>query len=125
MRFWVMVEKLDAGDSSVMRKQTLASISFILSLVIVFLLRSLARTHGIHLPLLGYVSPLIASFIIVPLLLIPLTAINQYILSLRKSHGRDIEEEEKHEFGEADIISLRPRQPHEHSSTYRRWGDDD
>jgi len=80
----------------------------------------LARAQGIQLPLLGYVSPLIASFIIVPLLLIPLTALNQYILAWRKAQGRDIEEEEKHEFEEADIISLRPRQSHEHSSTYRR-----
>ena len=83
-------------------------------------MRALARAQGIQLPLLGYVSPLIASFIIVPLLLIPLTALNQYILAWRKAQGRDIEEEEKHEFEEADIISLRPRQSHEHSSTYRR-----
>ena len=103
-----------------MRKQTLGSVCFILSLAVVFLLRSLARSQGIHLPLVGYVSPLIASFIIVPLLLIPLTALNQYILAWRKIRGRDIEEEEKHEFDEADIISLRPRQPHEHSSTYRK-----
>ena len=103
-----------------MRKQTLASVCFIVSLAIVFLLKSLARSQGIHLPLIGYVSPLIASFIIVPLLLVPLTALNQYILKWRKARGRDIEEEEKHEFAEADIISLRPRQSHEESSTYRR-----
>jgi hypothetical protein len=103
-----------------MRKKTLSSVCFILALIIVFLLRSLARPQGIHLPLIGYVSPVIASFIVVPLLLIPLTAVNQYILAWRKARGRDIEEEEKHEFDEADIISLRPRQSHEHSSTYRR-----
>jgi hypothetical protein len=103
-----------------MRKRTLASVCFILSLAIVFLLKSLARAQGINLPLVGVVSPLIASFMLVPLLLIPLTAINQYILVWRKARGRDIEEEEKHEFEEADIISLRPRQSHEHSSTYRR-----
>ena len=79
-----------------------------------------ASSKGIRLPLVGYVSPLIASFVFVPLLLIPLTALNQYVLAWRKARGRDIEEEEKHEFDEADIISLRPRQPHEHSSTYRR-----
>ena len=107
-----------------MRKRTLLSVCFLLSILIVFLLRSLARSQGIHLPLVGIVSPIVASFIIVPLLIIPLTALNQYILTWRKAHGRDIEEEEKHEFDEADIISLRPRQPHEHSSTYRRWGDD-
>ncbi len=103
-----------------MRKQTLGSVCFILSLAIVFLLRVLARSQGIHLPLIGFVSPMIASFIVVPLLIIPLTALNQYFLAWRKAHGRDIEEEEKHEFGEADIISLRPRQSYEESSTYRR-----
>ena len=107
-----------------MRKRTLASISFMLSIGIVFLFRSLASSQGIHLPLVGLVSPIVASFIVVPLLIIPLTAVNQYILAWRKAHGRDIELEEKHEFEEADIISLRPRQSHEHSSTYRRWGDD-
>jgi hypothetical protein len=103
-----------------MRKRTLASVCFILSLAIVFLLKSLAHAQGINLPLVGIVSPLVASFMLVPLLLIPLTAINQYVLAWRKARGRDIEEEEKHEFEEADIISLRPRQSHEHSSTYRR-----
>jgi hypothetical protein len=107
-----------------MRKKTLFSICFILALAIVFLLRWFAASQGIHLPFIGYVSPLIASLMIVPILLIPLTALNQYILQWRKARGRDIEIEEKHGFDEADIISLRPRQPHEHSSTYRRWGDD-
>jgi hypothetical protein len=107
-----------------MRKQTLVSVCFILALAIVVGLKWLASSQGIHLPMIGLVSPLIASFIFVPLLLIPLTAINQRILAWRKTHGRDIEAEEKHEFGDADIISLRPRQPHEHSSTYKRWDRD-
>jgi hypothetical protein len=107
-----------------MRKKTLFSVCFILAMAIVFLLRWLAASQGIRLPGIGFVSPLIASFIIVPVLVIPLTALNQYVLKWRKAHGRDIEAEEKHEFDDADIISLRPRQPHEHSSTYRRWGDD-
>jgi hypothetical protein len=104
-----------------MRKRTLGSVCFLLGLVIVVGLEWLASSQGIHLPLVGFVSPLIASLIMVPLLLIPLTAINQRILAWRKARGRDIESEEKHEFDDADIISLRPRQPHEHSSTYRRW----
>jgi hypothetical protein len=108
-----------------MRKRTLGSVCFALSLVIVVALKWLASSQGIHLPFVGFVSPVIASFIIVPLLIIPLTAINQRILAWRKLQGRDIETEEKHEFEEADIISLRPRQPHEHSSTYRRWDNDD
>jgi hypothetical protein len=89
-------------------------------MAIVFLLRWLAASQGIRLPFIGYVSPLIASFIIVPILLVPLTALNQYVLKWRKTKGRDIEAEERHEFDEADIISLRPQQPHEYSSTYRR-----
>ncbi len=103
-----------------MRKQTLASVCFILSLVVVYLLNSLARAQGIYLPLIGYVSPLIAAFIIVPLLLIPLTALNQYILARRKAHGRDIEEEEKYEIAESDIISLRLRQSDEDASSNRK-----
>jgi hypothetical protein len=104
-----------------MRKRTLVSVCFILALVIVIALKWLASSQGIYLPLAGFVSPLIASLILVPLLLVPVTAINQRILAWRKTHGRDIEAEEKHEFDDAHIISLRPRQPHEHSSTYRRW----
>jgi hypothetical protein len=102
-----------------MRKQTLAGICTFLSLGIVCLLASLARARGIHLPLVGYVSPLIASVIVVPLLLVPLTVLNQHLLAWRKARGRDIEEEEKYEFAESDIISLRPRQPHEEPSTDR------
>lgn len=107
-----------------MRKKTLSSVCFILGLGIVFVFNTVARSQGIKLPFVGIVSPLIASFIVVPLLLVPLVAINQRILAWRKIHGRDIEEEEKHEFDDADIISLRPRQPHEHSSTYKGWHDD-
>jgi hypothetical protein len=103
-----------------MRKKTLSRVCVILALVIVNALRWFASQQGIRLPLIGYVSPWIASIIIVPLLLIPLTAVNQYILKWRKARGRDIEEEEKYENDEADIISLRPRQPDEDSSTYRR-----
>ncbi len=103
-----------------MRKRTLGSVCFILGLAIVYLVRYLASSQGIRLPLIGFVSPLIAAFIIVPLLLIPLTALNKYILAWRKSHGRDIEEEEKYEFPESDIISLRPRQPHEEPSRERK-----
>ena len=103
-----------------MRKKTLATVCFILSMVVVFLLKYLASSQGITLPLIGDVSHPLASFIIVPLLLILLTALNKYVLAWRKARGRDIEEEEKHEFDEADIISLRPRQSHEHPSTYRK-----
>ena len=107
-----------------MRKRTLWSACFSLALVIMYAIEWLAGSQGISLPLVGPISPLIASFILVPILIVPMTAINGRILIWRKEHGRDIEVEEKHEFDEADIISLRPRQAHEHSSTYRRWDND-
>jgi hypothetical protein len=104
-----------------MRKKTLYSVCFTLSLGLIFLLEMAFKSQGIELPFVGLVSPMVASFILVPLLIIPLAVINQRILAWRKTRGRDIEAEEKHEFDDADIISLRPRQPHETSSTYRRW----
>ncbi|HZI59195.1 MAG TPA: hypothetical protein VFD62_00710 [Pyrinomonadaceae bacterium] len=107
-----------------MRKKTLLSVCFIVAVASVYLLSWFASSMGIRLPLVGFVSPIIAAMIIVPLLLVPMTALNAHILKWRKDHGRDIETEEKHEFDDAGIISLRPRQPHEHSSTYSRWGDD-
>ena len=103
-----------------MRKRTLVSVCFALAIAIVVLLRLLARSQGIRLPLIGLVSPLIASFVIVPLLLIPLTALNQRVLAWRKERGRDIEAEERHEFSESGIISLKPRQPYEEPS-YRKY----
>ena len=102
-----------------MRKRTLASVCFALAVAVVVMLRLLARSQGIRLPLIGIVSPLIAAFIIAPLLLIPLTALNQRILALRKRRGRDIEAEEQHEFSESGIISLKPRQSYEEPS-YRK-----
>ncbi len=103
-----------------MRKRTLISVCFAIAFAVMLILRLLARSQGIRLPLFGVVSPLVASFIIVPFLLVPLTALNQRILAWRKKHGRDIEEEEKHEFDESGIISLRPRQPYEEPS-YRKY----
>ena len=85
-----------------------------------FGLKWLASTYTIHLPLIGNVSPVIAAVIILPFVLITVAAFNQWIITWRKAHGKDIVEEQAHEFDDADIISLRPRQPHEHSSTYRR-----
>jgi len=107
-----------------MRQKTLAAVCLILTCAILFGLSWLASSYSLHLPLIGNVSPVIAAVILLPLVLIPLAAFNQRILAWRKAHGRDIAEEETHEFEDADIISLRPRQSHEHSSTYRR-GDPD
>lgn len=106
-----------------MRKRTLYGICFAISLAIAYGLSALARAQGIAVPFSGIAAHLLASLAILPLLILPLSAINRRLLSWRKERGRDIEEEEKHEFDDADIISLRPRQSHETSSTYRRWED--
>jgi hypothetical protein len=103
-----------------MRPKTLHAILLILACAILFGLKWLASTYTIHLPLIGNVSPVIAAVIILPLVLITVAAFNQRIITWRKARGKDIVEEQAHEFDDADIISLRPRQPHEHSSTYRR-----
>jgi hypothetical protein len=106
-----------------MRHKTLAAVCLILTCAIVYGLNWLASSYSLRLPLIGNVSPVIG-VILLPFVLIAVAAFNQRILVWRKAHGRDIAEEEKHEFEDADIISLRPRQSHEHSSTYRR-GDPD
>jgi len=107
-----------------MRQKTLAAVCLILTCAILSGLRWLASSYSLHLPLIRSVSPLITAVILLPLGLIVVAALNQRVLSWRKAHGRDIALEEKHEFEDADIISLRPRQSHEHSSTYRRWDPD-
>ncbi len=107
-----------------MRKKTLGTVCVILGFAIVFLTKWLAGSEGIPLPFLGYVSAPIVSFITWLVLIILIATVNQPILKWRKAHGRDIEAEEKHEFDDADLISLRPRQPHEHSSTYHHMDHD-
>jgi hypothetical protein len=92
-----------------MRKRTLAGLSFLLSFAIVYGINLLARSNGLWVPFPGLVSHLVASLILAPILLIPVARLNRPLLAWRKERGRDIEEEEKHEIVESDIISLRPR----------------
>jgi hypothetical protein len=47
--------------------------------------------------------------ILMPLFSIALAPVNKRLRGWRKARGRDIEEEERYEIEEADIISLRPR----------------
>lgn len=90
-----------------------------------YLLKYVSGSYVIRLPIFGVISPMIA-VVFVPVLLIPVAVIHQRLRAWRKAHGRDIELEEKHEFEDSDLISLRERQPHEHSSKYRGlWGKDD
>lgn len=88
-----------------MRKRTLAVISFLVSVAIVYGLTFFARSLGIRVPLPGLISYLVAALILSPLLLALFTRLNRPILDWRKGRGRDIEAEEEHE--EADIISLK------------------
>src|SRR5215813_5516532 len=98
-----------------MWKKTLASVCFILALTIVWALEYLAcGRNSLSVRRLCFASD---CFIYCCATAVSTSDGNQYILAWRKRCGRDIEAEEKHEFDEADIISLRPRQPNEHSST--------
>ena len=92
-----------------MRKRTLAGLCFFLSFVIVYGLNYLAGLYGVRVPFMGLVSHIVASLVLAPILLILLVRLNRPLLAWRKRRGRDIEEEEKHEILESDIISLRPR----------------
>lgn len=91
-----------------MRKRTLAGVSFFLSFVIIYGLTYLVASYGVQMPFMGLVSHVVASLIFAPILLIPLSRLNQPLLAWRKGRGRDIELEEKHEIGDL-VISLRPR----------------
>ena len=86
-----------------MRKRTLTAVCSITAFVLLFLLSFL----GIRVPF--GLSPLIVFLVLVPLLMIPLTFLNNHLLAWRKARGRDIEEEERYEIEGADIISLRPQ----------------
>lgn len=86
-----------------MRKRTLAGVCSILAFAILFAL----RFAHIYFPL--GLTPFFVFLGLLPLLMVPLTYLNRRLLAWRKAHGRDIEEEEKYEIEEADVISLRPR----------------
>lgn len=86
-----------------MRKKTLAGVCVGLAIVLVFLLRFV----GLSIPF--GLSPLLVGFVLFPVLMVPLTLLNQQLLGWRKARGRDIEDEEKYEDEATGIISLRPR----------------
>ena len=87
-----------------MRKKTLAGVSAVLGWAIVFGL----SFAGVRIPF--HLSPLFAGLALAPVLLVPLSSLNKYLLAWRKARGRDIEEEEKYEDDATGIISLRPRE---------------
>lgn len=93
-----------------MRKKTITGLSFLLSLAFVYGLTMLARSQGVRLPFTGFVTHIIASLILAPAVVVLLTRLNRPLVEWRKKRGRDIAAEERHEIGESDFISLRPRQ---------------
>ncbi|MGB7207885.1 MAG: hypothetical protein WBD27_04425 [Pyrinomonadaceae bacterium] len=111
-----------------MRNGTLLGLSFILAIVIDYVVRGILSYNGYSLSIiivyivhgiLGYTgssssivslvsSRLVTSFMIAPVLMIILVPINNKILKWRKERGRDIEEEQKYET-EGGFISLSRR----------------
>ena len=86
-----------------MGKRTLAGVCSVLALVIVLAMGFLRVKTPHNIPFF------VIYLVLMPLLLVPMTAVNKRLLAWRKARGRDIEEEEKYEIEEADAISLRPR----------------
>jgi hypothetical protein len=90
-----------------MRKKTITGLSLLCAMAIVYGLSWFARSQGIPAPFSGFVSHAVGSLILSPVLALVLTRLNRPLLKWRKTRGRDIEEEEKHEIGDSDVISLR------------------
>ena len=86
-----------------MRKRTLASLCSVLALVIVLAMGFLRVKTPHNIPFF------VIYLVLMPLLLVPMTAVNKRLLAWRKARGRDIEEEERYEIEGTDVISLRPR----------------
>ena len=86
-----------------MRKRTLASICSLLALVIVLAMGFLRVKTPHNIPFF------VIYLVLMPLLLVPMTAVNKRLLAWRKARGRDIEDEERYEIEGTDVISLRPR----------------
>ena len=86
-----------------MRKRTLAALSSLLALLIVLAMGFFRVKTPHNIPFF------VIYLVLMPLLSVALTPLNKRLLAWRKARGRDLEEEEKYEIEEADIISLRPR----------------
>lgn len=86
-----------------MRKKTLAAACSVLALLVVLAMGFFRVKTPHNIPFF------VIYLVLMPLLSVALTPLNQRLLAWRKARGRDIEDEQKYEFEEADIISLRPR----------------
>ena len=81
-----------------MRHRDLFGVCILISVILVYLIKYLLPMAGIKIGIVANLSsPLIASFVIAPLLLILLFPINNKFRDWRKKNGRDIDAEERHE----------------------------
>ncbi len=92
-----------------MRNQTLAGICVFFGIAV-----------GVGMWSLGYsmpfgLSPFVSTLIVVPLLLLILTPLNHRLL---KARGRNLEEEQRHELAESEMITLQ-RQEKSEADSYR------
>ena len=92
-----------------MRHRDLFGLSLVLSIGIVYFVVYLLPKFGLHLGYLTFGSPLVASFVLAPLLMLILTPFNQRLREWRKTQGRDIELEERYET-EYGMIRLTPNE---------------
>src|SRR6476620_487483 len=93
-----------------MRNRDLFGVALVLSIALVYFAKYVLPMLGVNI---GFVvslgSPLIASFIVAPILLVLLTPLNIRWRKWRKEHGRDIREEEKYEM-EYGMTKLTPNE---------------
>lgn len=88
-----------------MRKKTLLLLSFVLSVILVGFSQLIAYRYGIQLS--WALALCLCGGVVHPLLMKPLTKLNQRLLDKHKADGRDVEAEENHVIS-MGLISLRP-----------------
>ncbi|HKP69450.1 MAG TPA: hypothetical protein VJV05_09210 [Pyrinomonadaceae bacterium] len=91
-----------------MRQGTLLVVSFLIAFPLVYFGRELLASYGYSPTYLRQTGTgLFASFVLAPIISILLTPFNKKLLAWRKTHGRDIEEEESYETDHG-MIRLHP-----------------
>jgi len=86
-----------------MRKRPLAAVCSVLALLIVLAMGFFRVKTPHNIPFF------VIYLVLMPLLSVALAPFNKRLLAWRKARGRDIQDEERCEIEEADIVSLRPR----------------
>ena len=97
-----------------MRWKLLPGVSALISVSVLILLNVL------HFRIPFGLSPFLIFWVLGPLLMIPLTALNGKLLAWRKQRGRDIEEEQRYEIDGTDFISLR-QQPSSETAREQKY----